>query len=75
MRKLNELSIGEEAVVRKIPKGKRRLRDMGLIEGTRISCVLRSPLGDPTAYEVRGALIAIRKEDSESIYVEVRGDE
>lgn len=42
---------------------------MGIIEGTKIKPVLRSPLGDPTAYEVRGTVIALRKEEAGKIYI------
>jgi len=47
----------------------RRLLDLGLIEDTSIKASFRSPLGDPTAYEVRGSTIALRKEDSQMIEV------
>ena len=50
---------------------KRRLLDLGLIEGTCVECVLRSPFNGPLAYMIRGALIAIRKEDSQNIEVEL----
>ncbi len=48
---------------------RRRLQDLGLIEGTRIECLQRSPSGDPTAYLIRGAVIALREEDSSKIIV------
>ena len=48
---------------------RRRLMDMGLIEGTRVLCLHRSPGGDPTAYLIRGAVIALRKEDTGKIQV------
>lgn len=48
---------------------KRRLLDLGIIEGTKIEPVLLSPSGDPRAFSVRGTLIAIRKEDAENIEV------
>ena len=48
---------------------KRRILDLGIIEGTKIKPVFRSPLGDPTAYEVRGTLISLRKEDSKDIEI------
>lgn len=67
---LDRLKKGEEAVVERVCGGSRRLGDLGLVEGTRIQCVLKSPLGDPTAYKVRGAVIAIRKEDAADIFVE-----
>lgn len=43
---------------------RRRLMDMGLIEGTKVICLHRSPSGDPTAYLIRGAVIALRNADS-----------
>ena len=67
---LNRLNIDEEAVVAKIREKSRRLKDLGLLEGTKVKCVLRSPLGDPYAYKIRGAVVAIRKEDASQIMVE-----
>ncbi len=49
----------------------RRLSDLGFICGTQVESVMKSPLGDPTAYLVRGALIALRREHAENILVEV----
>lgn len=49
---------------------KRRLQDMGMIKGARIECVGRSPLGDPSAYLVKGAVIAIRSDEYKKIAVE-----
>ncbi|MBR0423861.1 MAG: ferrous iron transport protein A [Clostridia bacterium] len=49
---------------------KRRLLDLGIIPGTFIKNIQCSPLGDPTAFLVRGAIIAIRKEDTKKIVVE-----
>ncbi|MBQ9080246.1 MAG: ferrous iron transport protein A [Clostridia bacterium] len=46
-----------------------RLKELGIIEGTVIQKVMISPLGDPAAYLVRGALIAIRRTDASGIYV------
>ena len=69
---LNRLNIDEEAVVAKIGEKSRRLKDLGLVEGTKVKCVLRSPLGDPYAYKIRGAVVAIRKEDASQIMVEAR---
>lgn len=49
---------------------KRRLLDLGLIEGTTITPLLVSPSSDPKAFEIRDTIIAIRKEDTSKIYVE-----
>ena len=48
---------------------RRRLLDLGLIHGTTIRSILKSPMGNPIAYEVRGTTIALRKEDSKFITV------
>lgn len=72
MLKLCDLNIDESAEVIKLTNQgamRRRLQDIGLIEGTKVKCVLKSPLGDPKAYEIRGAVIAIREEDAGKIYV------
>ena len=49
---------------------KRRLQDLGLVEGTKVLCLQRSPLGDPTAFSIRGAVIALREEDSSNILIQ-----
>lgn len=48
---------------------KRRLEDLGFIEGTRVCCLQKSPLGDPVAFGVRGAVIALREEESKNIFI------
>lgn len=51
---------------------RRRLLDLGVVPGTRITYELRGPSGDPTAYRIRGALIALRQEQAAQIYVHPR---
>ena len=68
------MKIGEKGIIKKIEANeniKRRLLDIGLINGTEVVCVLKSPFKDPTAYLIRGAIIAIRKEDCNKIEVEL----
>ena len=69
---INELAIEEEGIVKKV-KGneiiKRRLLDLGLINGTKIKPVLVSPSGDPRDFEFRGGLIAIRKKKKKNIEI------
>ena len=48
---------------------RRRLLDIGLVEDTEVECLGRSPAGDPCAYLIRGAVIAIRSEDCRDILV------
>ncbi|HZK58185.1 MAG TPA: FeoA family protein [Clostridia bacterium] len=48
---------------------RRRMLDLGIIPGTAIDVIRKSPLGDPIAYNIRGASIALRKEEAEQILV------
>ena len=71
-RALSSLQCGQSAVVRAIETQgamRRRLQDIGLISGTRVECVGVSPLGDPAAYLIRGAVIALRREDSDGVQI------
>lgn len=70
------LPAGETARVREIAAEagiRQRLGDLGLITGTRVTCEGKSPLGDPTAYRIRGTVIALRKEDAAKVFVEREG--
>lgn len=49
---------------------KQRLQDLGLVKNTVISPIFIAPLGNPIAYEFRGNIIAIRKQDSKYIVVD-----
>ncbi len=48
---------------------RRRLLDIGLVTDTPVECIGKSPGGDPAAYWIRGAVIAIRAEDSAKVLV------
>ena len=70
---LSALPPGESAYVTSIDTGPdmvRRLTDLGLIPGTRVTCLIRSPAGDPQAYLIRGALIALRNADAQHIFLQ-----
>ncbi|MBS7224831.1 MAG: ferrous iron transport protein A [Clostridiaceae bacterium] len=69
---LAQIAPGHTVRVRKLHLSgaiRQRLLDLGLIEGTRVQCLNRSPAGDPTAYLIRGAVIALRGKDSSKIEV------
>jgi len=69
---LDKLNIDKCAVILNLNcKGdlRRRLLDLGLVHGTNIKAVFKNPIGNPIAYEVRGTIIALRKEDSKFINV------
>lgn len=69
---LNKLKPGEKAVVCGFENShgiSRRLMDLGLVENAFVECVGTSPLGDPSAYLICGAVIAIRNDDAKKITV------
>ena len=62
---LDDMTPGQRAEVlalRTESRMRRRLLDLGLVPGTRVECVGQSPGGDPKAYLIRGAAVAIRSE-------------
>jgi DtxR family Mn-dependent transcriptional regulator len=48
---------------------RRRMMDLGILPGTEIKAEMVSPGGDPIAYRVRGALIALRQEQADMICI------
>lgn len=67
---LNELPLNTVGIIDKLNCNgniRRRMLDLGLIKGTKIVPVFKSPSGDPVAYEIRKTLIAIRSEDTKLI--------
>ena len=69
---LDEILLDETAIiedVRCVGNIKRRLLDLGLIKGTKITPVLVSPSKDPRAFFIRGMTIAIRKEEARQVLV------
>ena len=67
---LNTLEVGESGVVAGVEGERamrRRLFDLGLVPGTAVTCTAVSPAGDPAAYLIRGAVIAIRSRDAAGV--------
>lgn len=74
---LSDIAVGEKARVTALNTDSsitRRLLDIGLIENTEVECIGRSPLGDPSAFLIRGAVIALRCDDSRNILVSQSGN-
>lgn len=70
---LKDINEGSTCIIKKINTTgtmRRRLMDIGMIEGTKVECVLKSPSGDSLAYLIRGAVIALRNEDSSKVMIE-----
>ncbi len=71
---LNRLPVGKKARVSQLISdgaSRRRLLDLGIIDGTEIEPLYKSPSGNPVAYLIRGAVIALRTDVSDRILVSV----
>ncbi|MFN2251060.1 MAG: DtxR family transcriptional regulator [Anaerolineae bacterium] len=72
--RLSDLDLGQRSEVVSISLAcrateRRRLLDLGVVPGTVIDVEFRSPGGDPTAYTIRGATIALRASQADHIRV------
>ena len=72
--RMSRLAEGQTAVVAGLSPScrgalRRRLMDLGFVRGSRVSVGMRSPLGNPVAYVVRGTAIALRREQARQIIV------
>lgn len=70
---LNSLPIGQKGRVIGLASNgmeRRRMLDLGLVQGTTVEALQKSPSGDPIAYFIRGAVIALRDEDAKKIMIE-----
>ncbi|MCD8200275.1 MAG: ferrous iron transport protein A [Coriobacteriaceae bacterium] len=71
---LTQLDVNQTALVSMVNlEGtmRRRLQDLGLIPGTKVTCTQKSPSGSPMAFMVRDTVYALRNEDSDLIEVTV----
>lgn len=70
---LSTLAVGTSAIVREFPKvgpAYIRLREMGILPGTRLTLVRTAPLGDPIEIKVRGYSLTLRKTEADHVLVE-----
>ncbi|MDD7515581.1 FeoA family protein [Ruminococcus flavefaciens] len=70
---LKEVKIGDTVTVKKLTgEGavKRRIMDMGLTKGVKVTVRKVAPLGDPIEVTVRGYELSIRKADAEMVEVQ-----
>lgn len=69
---LSKCSVGSKVeILELLANGplRRRMLDLGIVPRTLIYVVRKSPLGDPIAYNIRGGMIALRKEESDLVLV------
>lgn len=71
---LSELMPGQKAFINGIDENcqgveRKRLMDLGFVPGTLVEVAVSSPFRDPTAYRVKGGLIALRKNQASKINI------
>jgi len=69
---LSSLPIGKKAIVYKtnyLDSESHKMLDLGILEGTHITPLYKSPFGNPTAYSIRGGIFALRDETAKNILV------
>lgn len=70
---LDEAQISATVTVSRVGGGRafrRRLMELGVLPGTKVTVVRVAPLGDPIELSVRGCMLSIRKEEARCIEVE-----
>lgn len=70
---LRMLKPGEEAVIAKVTANGelgRRIRDMGLVPGTKIMVMGRAPLKDPVEIKLKGYNLTLRNNEADHIMVQ-----
>ena len=77
--KLDELKVGDTALVKKVEgdgRIRRRLFDMGVTPGAEVYLRKKAPLGDPVEITLRGYELSLRKVEASLVMVEaVEGKE
>ena len=75
---LDQIGVGLTSIVtnlHSVAAERRRLLDLGILPGTVIETVMRSPLGDPIAYRIRGSVVALRHEQARMIEVQTQSEQ
>lgn len=72
--RLTQLNDNQQATIQTISPActglaRRRLMDLGFVNGSNIIIDVHSPLGNPTAYLVRGSAIALREDQARYILI------
>jgi len=69
---LSELKVGESGIIESYKTNGSiyfRLRELGLVRGTRVHVKRLAPFRDPVELVVRGYSLSLRKEDASHIFV------
>ncbi len=71
--RLSDLPVGARCIIQDIQAPtavQHRLCALGFCRGAQVRCVGQAPLGDPRAYELGGAVLALRRVDAAALLTE-----
>lgn len=74
LKKLDQIEKGETGLVKNVEgdgKVRRRLFDMGVTPGAKVTLRKKAPLGDPIEITIRGYELSLRKAEAELVNIEV----
>jgi Fe2+ transport system protein FeoA len=74
LKKLDKIEKGETGLVRSVEgdgKVRRRLFDMGVTPGAKVTLRKKAPFGDPIEITIRGYELSLRKAEAELVNIEV----
>lgn len=69
---LNNLNLEESAYIIENnvkTENKQNLINLGITQNSKIKCLYKSPFNDPTAYQIKNVILAIREEDAKQIMI------
>lgn len=72
MQNLDHAAVGSFVTVAELTstgKLRERMLALGLTKGAKIEVVRKGPSGDPTVFNIRGSMIALRKEEASLIAI------
>lgn len=72
MLRLDKVSVGKLIKVENLLSTgalRERMLALGFTKGTKIEVIQKGPSGDPTIYNIRGTMIALRKEEAALIHI------
>lgn len=71
---LKDFAVGESGVIARVigdGKVRRRLFDMGVTPGAKVTLVKKAPLGDPLEIKIRGYALSLRNSEAALVIMEV----
>ncbi len=72
MNNLSDVKLGSVVTVKDLSSTgmlRERMLALGLTKGAKVEVIRKGPSGDPTVYNIRGAMIALREEEASLIAI------